>query len=51
VERLRTLVSESRRQGENLEALRESFAAVRGQVDRNTAAARGLDEEIRRFRS
>ncbi|MFA6507873.1 MAG: methyl-accepting chemotaxis protein, partial [Treponemataceae bacterium] len=51
VERLKALVSESRRQAQSVAALRESFAAVRGQVDRNTAAARGLDDEIRRFRS
>ncbi len=49
VESLRTLVGESRRQAESVAALRESFAAVRAEVDRNSRAASGLNAEIRRF--
>jgi methyl-accepting chemotaxis protein len=49
VERIAALVSESRRQAASVAALRESFGAVRQQVDRNTAAARDLSEEISRF--
>ena len=50
VERIAALVSESRRQAASVAALRESFGAVRQQVDRNTAAARDLSEEISRFK-
>lgn len=49
-ERLTALVAESRRQAASVAALRESFGAVRQQVDRNTAAARDLSEEISRFK-
>jgi methyl-accepting chemotaxis protein len=51
IERLSALVAESRRQAESVTALRESFAAVRAQVERNTSAADGLEAEIRRFRA
>ena len=51
VRRLADLVAESRRQAASVAALRESFSAVRSQVDRTTAAARDLDQEISRFRA